>query len=458
MLHHQHRLDQARHPRRGLQVSDVGLDSTHDERTVLATALAKHGSCRAHLNGIAERRARAVGFQIVHLVRSKLPICEGRAQQLLLRPAVRRGQAGTGTVLRHTNARNHSVDPVSIERCLVHALQHHRAAPLPAHVAVGRLIESVASAGRRRHASHSKGLGYCRREHDVHSADQSQVAVAVLKAPNTGMQRHQSGGAGRVVSRTRALEPERERHSTYGRRVGGAVGRVHAGRRCSCLARHLHGIVRGNAQEDARVLILQHFLGVPGVAERQPRILEQQALLRIHRAGFCCRDAEEARVKQLQILHKATPPHAVLDLLAQVLVGRNRRFHVPAAKRDLAHGTSTLGQGGPQSSQTFNAPWETAAHPNQRNTTLLRTCSMGNRTRLTTLVRPNITRYVRSGHQAGQIATQGSHRRVVEEECRCKRNAQVLAQLSHQLCGRQRIEPHLHERSLEVHGFVCVAV
>ena len=37
-------------------------------------------------------------------------------------------------------------------------------------------------------------------------------------------------------------------------------------------------------------------------------------------------------------------------------------------------------------------------------------------------------------------------------------NAQVLAQLSHQLCGRQRIEPHLHERSLEVHGFVCVAV
>ena len=61
-------------------------------------------------------------------------------------------------------------------------------------------------------------------------------------------------------------------------------------------------------------------------------------------------------------------------------------------------------------------------------------------------------------NHASKVVTDSSNRWIVEEECRCKRNAQVLAQLSHQLCGRQRIEPHLHERSLEVHGLVCVAV
>ena len=61
-------------------------------------------------------------------------------------------------------------------------------------------------------------------------------------------------------------------------------------------------------------------------------------------------------------------------------------------------------------------------------------------------------------HQAGEMVDEGSRRRVLEEKRRRKLDAELLAQLSHQLCGRQRIEPHLHERSLEVHGLVCVAV
>jgi uncharacterized protein YigA (DUF484 family) len=78
-----------------------------------------------------------------------------------------------------------------------------------------------------------------------------------------------------------------------------------------------------NGNENAHVATLQRLLREASVDERQVRVLEQQALLGVHRARFRGGDAKETRVKQLQVVNEAAVPHALLRLLAQGRVGRH---------------------------------------------------------------------------------------------------------------------------------------
>ena len=91
-------------------------------------------------------------------------------------------------------------------------------------------------------------------------------------------------------------------------------------------------------------------------------------------------------------------------------------------------------------------------------TALLRINSIQTSRNVATGSRFRSARCITGRHQAGEMTTQSRDCRVVEQQCRRELDAEVLAQLPDQLRGRQRVEPHLHERSLDINVFLRVHV
>ena len=105
---------------------------------------------RGELDRIAQRRARAVGLDVIDLARGDAGVPVGRAQDRLLGLPARGRQAVGPAVLVDRAAADHRVDRVAVGQGPGQRLEDHDARALAADVAVGLRVERLAAAVRRR--------------------------------------------------------------------------------------------------------------------------------------------------------------------------------------------------------------------------------------------------------------------------------------------------------------------
>ncbi len=224
----QHGLDQARDTRTGFEVTDVGLDRPDEGNPVGLALVAEHPAQRVGLDGVAHRRPRTVRLHVTDVLRRDPGAGQGRTEVGFLRGAAGHRDPLCPAVLVHRRTPDHGVDAIAIQQCLAQRLQQNDAGTLATHVAVGRRVESLRAAVWRQHGRLAQGNGELRCQHQVDTAGQRQVALAVLQAlagQVDGRQRRRAGGIDRHA---RPAQVER-----VGQPVGddaheGAGGRVRA--------------------------------------------------------------------------------------------------------------------------------------------------------------------------------------------------------------------------------------
>ena len=188
MTQHQHRLDQACHPGRRGGMTDVRLDRPHQE---WPGAPREHGGQCVHLDGIAQRRACAMRLDGVHRLRLQVRIAQGRADHRFLCSLVRRGDAGTASILVQGGSANHPQHAIARRLGVRQPLQNHDAAALTLAESVSRGIERLAAPIRGHHPGATERNGHVGREHQVNPAGHGKVAFPGAKRLHGQMHGHQ---------------------------------------------------------------------------------------------------------------------------------------------------------------------------------------------------------------------------------------------------------------------------
>ena len=181
LLHRQHHLGQARHPRSRLQVADVGFDRSDEQRLIGVATLAVGGGDSAKLNGVAHRRAGAVGLHVVHLRWGDAGPGQRFLDHLLLRLAVRHGQPGAGSVLVQCRAPDDAPNSVAVALGLGQPLQHQDPAALAPHIPVGGIVERLALPVGGEHPGVAPQLEQPTGQDDVDPSGQGQISLSSLK-------------------------------------------------------------------------------------------------------------------------------------------------------------------------------------------------------------------------------------------------------------------------------------
>ena len=133
---------------------------------------------RVGLDRIAHRGARAVRFDKPNPRRRDARVHAGVAHEPRLRLRARERDAVGVAVLVQRRADDHAVDRVAVRDRLRQPLQQHHARAFTAHEAIGRSVERLALAVRRKH----RGLGEtdetAGRDHHRHAAGERGVAAS----------------------------------------------------------------------------------------------------------------------------------------------------------------------------------------------------------------------------------------------------------------------------------------
>ena len=360
-------LDEARDPRAGLQVPDVGLHRTDETGGVLGAVGGEHVADGLRLRQIAGHRAGAVRFDVLHGAGRDPRVPQGAPQHGFLAGRAGQGQAAGSPVLVDGASQDHGMDPVPVLQCTLQALQHDHAGALPPHVAVRGGVERVAAAVGRQHPGLGEADGGLRREDHVDAADDRQLALIGHEAPAGEVDGGEGGRAGGVDRHAGAVEVQREGDPVGGdaRRIAGVDVRVDvappAGGRLQVAV-----VVAGDADEDPRVGSRQPSGRLAGVLEGLPGDLEQEALLRIHAAGLARGDAEELGVEQVDPRQETAPARG--ELARRLGVRVEDRVDVEAVRRDLSDGVDAVSQQRPETRRAVGAAREAARHADDRDT------------------------------------------------------------------------------------------
>ena len=114
VLGHQRRLDQSGHTGAGLEVADVGLDRSDQERIRRRPVQRQRACERSHLDGVAERRSGAVRLHVPDLGRLDTRSSKRSSDCGFLGFLARHGDAVGVAVLRHRCAEDLCVDLVAV--------------------------------------------------------------------------------------------------------------------------------------------------------------------------------------------------------------------------------------------------------------------------------------------------------------------------------------------------------
>ena len=288
----------------------------------------------------------------------------------------RRHRPFAAAVVVHAEAAHDRPDPVAGRHRVLDPLDEKAAGPLAEHEAVGARVERAAHLGARDRADPREGHHVVGRHREVDAAHQGSVTGAGAEVEDRLAERDQRRGACRVGGEGRPAQVERLRH-VGGRHVqhlaDHAVGlqrrdvldqevprRRHAGGEAAeRLVLHLGGeqarggelVVLGDGDpgEDAGPAAGQGVGAKAGVLDRGARGVEEEALLRVHRARAARQDAEELGAELLDGVDAGEPPRVGVIEAARVRVVE--RAVVPAARRDVAdrhltpaHQAGELGQ------------------------------------------------------------------------------------------------------------------
>ena len=122
--HRQHHLDDTRHARSGLRVTDVGLHRAQQQRPVLRPVLAVGGKQRLRLDRVTQRRPRTVRLHRIHVHRRQPGTRQRLPDHPLLRRTIRRRQTIRRTILVHRPTPHHRQHPMPKATRIRQTLQH----------------------------------------------------------------------------------------------------------------------------------------------------------------------------------------------------------------------------------------------------------------------------------------------------------------------------------------------
>jgi hypothetical protein len=192
--------DEPGHPGRRLQVANVGLDRPDQAPAARRAALRQDRAQGLRLDRIAQRRARAVRFDVLHHTWQQIRAAVGLGQHGFLRQSAGCHQPVGPTVLVGSAATDHRVDRVTIGQRLTQRLEDDDSGAFAPYVSVCPGVESLAAAVRCHHSGLAKVQTERRRQDDVRATDEGKRALALAQAAACqvdGDQRRRTGGVDR---------------------------------------------------------------------------------------------------------------------------------------------------------------------------------------------------------------------------------------------------------------------
>ncbi len=439
VAHRQHHLDDAGQTGRRLGVADVGLHRAQPQRPVLGTVLAVGRQQRLRLDRVAQRGARAVRLDRVHLVRRQTGVRQRLTDHPLLRGTVRRGQTVARTVLVDRGTAHDGQHRVTVAAGVAEPLdqQHARALGRGETVRGGR--EGLAAAVGGQALLTAELDEGARSGHHRDTTGQRQLALSVAQRLHSQVQSHQRGRAGGVHGHRRAFEAEQVRDTARhhaGRRAGGDM----AFRRLRRTGQQAEVVGSVGAREDAGPAAAQGGRVDARPLERLPGGLQQQPLLRVHGQRLTWRDPEEGGVEPARVVQEAALADVGGALVVAVRVEDG--VEVPAAvggevRQPVTGGDQQL----PQVLGRGHPAGEPAAHADDRD----RLVGGG----------PDHDRRDGRAHRARELLVEVADQRdgvgVVVDQRGGQLDPGGRTEPVAQLDGGQRVEAQLLERAAGVH-------
>ena len=360
MAERKDRLDDAGHSSGRLRVADVGLDGAEMQHP-LRRPLAEDGRQRAELDGIPQRRSRAMRLDNIERVGRETGILERGADHRLLRQPVRRRKPVAAPVVVDGRAGEDGMHHVAVAPRVLEPFEKQKAAAFAATVARRRIVEGAAAAvlGQCPNlAERDEAVGG---QAQADAAGESGVAVAASQRRHRRVDRHQRRGTGRV---------EREAGPVQVVEVGQASGRRadhHAAagiggdaRRIARVDVGLDVVVVRGADEDAGRRARQAAGVDPGILEGLPAHLEQQALLRVEGDRLLRGYVEEAGIEAAHVIEQGC--RADVDAATPLGIGVPPGRKVKPILRDFGDGVAARGEQRPEAFRVVGAAGKAAAH------------------------------------------------------------------------------------------------
>ncbi len=147
VLHHEHHLDDPRDAGDRFRVPDIRLDGRDVQRRLVIVAAEDFGQSQG-LDGVAQRRPRAVRFDVTDAVTGQARLSQRRADHRLLRPPAGGRDPRGASILVGRRTANHRPHRIAVPDGVRQPLEDDHPAPFASNVAVGTGIEGPAAAIR----------------------------------------------------------------------------------------------------------------------------------------------------------------------------------------------------------------------------------------------------------------------------------------------------------------------
>ena len=341
---HQRGLDQSGDAGAGLEVADVGLHRSDEQRLVRRAVRGERIGQGTHLDRVSDRCSGAVRLDVADLARlhPRPPHCGG--DRRLLRVPTRHGDAVGVAVLRDGGPEDLGVHLVAVTERVGERLDDDHGCALAAGVAVRRLGEGLASSVWTEESALRLGDRGVGPDDHVHPARDRKAAFSVPDALRGKVNGDQRTRAGRVDGHAGSAEVERERdavrqhrHHHAGRRMG-----LEAETAGAALVLQELVVECETADEDADVGAGQHVGANPAVLQGLPRGVQQQPLLGVDEMGLAWRHPEELCVEAIDLGEVPTATRRHLPGLGGPRIMET--LGIPAAFGNVAGGVDAVAE------------------------------------------------------------------------------------------------------------------
>ena len=365
VLNCQYRFDETGYSRCRVEVSDIGLYGS--DRAVISAIHARENLCqRCHLDGIAQRRSRAMSLDHRNSFGSNPRGCLGHSDHFGL-PVHARGRIPdlNRAIVVDRGSPDHGAHGIAVGNRFRKPLQKHRPHPVSGNGSSGFAIERAAVTVGRCNASLPVIISAALRDRYRHAAGQRHIALVVKQAPACQADRDQGCRAGRLNGHAGAAEIE-------------LVGCVRSQVILVVADHHLMsaqqiqqflvvvdiekvGADTGPGIDPDRAGIFRRI--VAGVFQSLPGSLEKDSLLRIHGLGFARIEPEEPGIEKIHACQNSSGAHVIR-------IAPYRGVHSGLAKvlvREERNTFDSVPQISPELVEVVR-PWKSAAHPDYRDT------------------------------------------------------------------------------------------
>ncbi len=357
-------LDEPGHAGRGIHVTVIGLHGPHQHWRIAVDG--KHPIESVEFHRIPERRPRTVGLDVAHFGGPYAGVRQGIADNGLLCRGIGHGLPGTRAVVIHRRSTDDRKHPVTVGQSPIQRLEHDDTATFAPDDAVGRGVENTTASRRRDRPDLAHEHGQVRAEHEVDATGEGDVGLPRCQAAAgevDGDQRRRAGGVHRH-RRSMGAQLIGQPSGTEAELLAGGVVRVDAGH-AGFAGMQKRVVHPQHAHVDRRPAAIEASRRQPGIRERFPGDLQQQALLRIHLPRFGRRQAEESGIEGVHIVQKR--PFAAVGGPRPTHLRVMDPLHVPAPARRCTHRVHTIGENSPQPLTAITTAGKTTARTDYRD-------------------------------------------------------------------------------------------